>query len=460
MRLLPRSLFGRLILILSLGLILAQILGATLTLRDQSESLRESLGMQLMQRIGSITNLLEQMPREEHKKIVAALDSQSLRVILSEQPLSLAGHFMPSRHLEFMLQRELSKQTEVHVEIMPLSQDPEHRPPSWMRHSETSPPMMMQHMMPGRILGFQAQIQLSTGEWLNFRRPLPDNLFSWPKKLLGYLLILLISVIGISLLAVRLVTRPLGTLAKAAHDLGVDIQQPPLDESGPAEVQKAARAFNTMQHRLQRYIEDRSQILAAVSHDLKTPITRLRLRTELLNNPEIQEKISGDLDAMETMVTATLDFMRGTETSEKSVPIDMVALLESLQSDSMELGWKVSLDKCQAAPYTGRPLVLKRCLVNLIENAARYGEEAIIQMEDTAEQLTIIIADKGDKISGDELEMLFKPFYRGESSRNRATGGTGLGLGIARNIARAHGGDVVLRKGKMRGIEAVVTLPR
>jgi signal transduction histidine kinase len=220
------------------------------------------------------------------------------------------------------------------------------------------------------------------------------------------------------------------------------------------------RAFNTMQQRLRRYIEDRSRVLAAVSHDLKTPITRLRLRLALLKDDALQSRFNQDLDDMEQMVLATLDYLRGTESKEKPVPISVNGLLESLQDDTQELGWEMTLASGKVAPYSGRPLALKRCLMNLIENAVRYGQAADVRLEDSRDRLSIIIADRGEGVPEAELEELFNPFYRREESRARATGGTGLGLGIARNIARAHGGDVTLRRGKTRGLEAVVSLPR
>jgi signal transduction histidine kinase len=180
----------------------------------------------------------------------------------------------------------------------------------------------------------------------------------------------------------------------------------------------------------------------------------------MLQDKAAQDKFGADLDEMEQMVVTTLDYLRGTESKEKRVPVDIMALLESLQDDMAELSWTMTLEPAEPAPYPGRPLALKRCLGNLIENAIRYGRQADVRVESDPEQLTIIIADQGEELAETELETLFNPFYRGEESRAKATGGTGLGLGIARNIARSHGGEVILRKGHLHGLEAVVTLPR
>jgi signal transduction histidine kinase len=274
------------------------------------------------------------------------------------------------------------------------------------------------------------------------------------------LTILLISVWVLSALAVRWVTRPLALLAEAAGALGRDLRRPPLAETGPSEVRQAAHAFNTMQTRLLRYIEERSRVLAAVSHDLKTPITRLRVRTELLERPDLQEKFQNDLDDMEAMVQATLDFMRGTEYGEAVVPVDINALLDSLQEETSDAGGAVTLRGRANAPWPGRPLALKRCLTNLINNAVQYGREATVVVEDTPAHLRLVIRDAGPGIPEAELEKVFEPFYRLEGSRSRHTGGTGLGLSIARNIARAHGGELTLRNAPQGGLEAVLNLPR
>jgi len=267
-------------------------------------------------------------------------------------------------------------------------------------------------------------------------------------------------VIGVSLIAVRWATRPLNALADAAEELGKNIHRPPLAESGPLEVARAARAFNTMQARLVRYLRDRTRVLAAMSHDLKTPITRLRLRAELLDDPSLRAKFTGDLGELESMVGATLDFMRGLESDEAAKPIDVNALLESLQADLAETGGRVSIEGRPRKPYPGRPRALKRCLANLLDNAIKYGKSARVGVDDNDERLEIRIRDEGPGIPEPELERVFDPYYRVEGSRNRETGGAGLGLTIARSIAESHGGRLSLHNRTEGGLEARLTLPR
>jgi signal transduction histidine kinase len=197
-----------------------------------------------------------------------------------------------------------------------------------------------------------------------------------------------------------------------------------------------------------------------MSHDLKTPLTRLRLRTEEIEDSELAAKFTQDVDEMESMVTQTLDFMRDATTTEPAQPLNVMALLESLQHDYHDAGQGFEIRGGVARPVSGRPRALRRCLSNLLDNAIRYGRQPSIEVEERARELAIRVLDEGPGMPEAELERAFEPFVRGESSRSRETGGTGLGLGIARNIARAHGGDVTLANRPGGGLEATLTLPR
>ena len=285
---------------------------------------------------------------------------------------------------------------------------------------------------------FLVQAQLRDGTWVSIAHRLPEEAFAWPTKLLLALGVLLISVVALSLIAVRVATRPLAVLGNAAQELGRDIQRPPLDEGGPLEVRRAAQAFNTMQASLARFLRDRAQLLAAISHDLKTPITRLRLRAELIDDPQQQAKFLRDLDEMENMTRATLEFLRHANTRESVQPVDVQALVETLQADAEALGQEVRIQGAANSPYPARALALQRCLANLIDNAHKYGRRATVTVDDNATRLRISVADEGPGIPESELEHVFEPFYRLEQSRSRETGGVGLGLSISRDIARAH----------------------
>jgi len=282
----------------------------------------------------------------------------------------------------------------------------------------------------------------------------------WPYRLLASLAVLLVAVVAVSLLAVRWATQPLKALADAADALGRNLDRPPMPEKGPVEVVRAAHAFNTMQERLTRYVRERAATLAAMSHDLKTPVNRLRLRAELLDDGEVKSKISQDLAEVEAMVLSTLEFMRGGESTEKPQPVDVMALVESLAADAQVTGGTVTVKGAASRPYTGRPQALKRCIGNLLDNALKYAGTVSMLVEDDQHRLMIRLQDNGPGIPEKDMEHVFEPFFRIEGSRSRDTGGTGLGLSIARNIAQLHGGSVSLRNREGGGLEAELNLPR
>jgi len=257
----------------------------------------------------------------------------------------------------------------------------------------------------------------------------------------------------------RTITRPLTRLASAADAFGRGERVAPLDETGARELREATHAFNTMQERLHRYLDSRTHVLAAMSHDLRTPLTRLKLRVETLDDDKLRARFSEDLDETIAMVTNALNLFKGVG-DEPLVATDVGALVEDVCREARELGADVAISG--ALPHDAllvKPQALKRCLTNLVSNAVKYGERATVVVEDGAE-LVLRVLDEGPGIPEQSLEQVFEPFFRLESSRNSATGGTGLGLGIARDIAQAHGGSLVLRNRTPRGLEAVLRLPK
>ena len=474
MRLVPRSLFGRLILILLSGLIVAQLATAYINLTERDQLLYRAGGMRLAQQISDIVKLLDSLPAPERRKVVAVFNAPPLAVSLDRPRITVGeGHAESDfQHSMFTAMLRFALGEDAQVNVVRLEDAPASFRPGPRGGPQETPMMPMMQgwgrgtargMGPGFSAGgtfFTVQIALHDGTWVTFDSFLSPQATAVPLRLALTLLILLGTVIALSLIAVRWVTGPLSALATAAEKLGEDINRPPLPETGPSEAQRAARAFNTMQRRLARFIADRTRIFTAMSHDLKTPITRLRLRAEMLEDEALRAKFARDLEEMESMVTQTLDFMRDASTQEAVQRVDTMALLESLQTDYQDTGGRVEIEGSVALPYPGRPLGLRRCLTNLVDNAIRYGGHAAVKVEDTSDRLTIRVLDDGPGIPEAELEQAFEPFFRGEASRSRETGGTGLGLGIARNIARAHGGDLVLRNRAEGGLEATLSLPR
>ena len=274
--------------------------------------------------------------------------------------------------------------------------------------------------------------------------------------------ILIAFVFSIALLAylvTRMTMRPLKQLAQAAKDLGNDINHPPLQLAGASEIRQAGAAFNAMQARIRQHIFQRTQMLAAITHDLQTPLTRMRLRLEKVVEPDLQERLVGDLSAMQQMVKEGLDLARSMDSTETMQALDLDSLLDSVCADATDAGQRVELTGRAGMAMMARPMALRRCLVNLIDNAIKYGQYAHVTVERIAGAARIRIRDGGPGIAQDQLAKVFEPFYRIETSRSRESGGTGLGLTIARNIAEQHGASVLLANHVDGGLEVTLVMP-
>jgi two-component system, OmpR family, sensor kinase len=302
-------------------------------------------------------------------------------------------------------------------------------------------------------------------DWLTLTHPLsPPAPWRSPGFSSAFIVMTVLGAI-IIISAVRQLMVPVRTLAEAADRLGRDVvNAPPLPESGPIEIVTAAAAFNTMAARIRRFVDDRTFLLTAIGHDLRTPITRLKLRAEYMEDDEQRIKMLADLDEMEAMVAATLAFGRDISTTEPVARIDLSSLLRTILDETAD----GDPENSETLAFTGpdhltihaRPLSLKRALTNLIGNALKYGDAARITLRPLSKNaVQIDIEDNGPGISPEFVESVFEPFRRLETSRNRETGGSGLGLSIARNILRAHGGDIVLHNLPNGGLQARVTLP-
>lgn len=462
LKLAPRSLFSRLVLVQLSVLVAALLVSFAIHMHERGEALAQASGMQAAQRIADIVKLLESLAPAERRRIVQVFSAPPLTISLDPRPLDALDSESGARSALFglMLRRFLGDGRPLAVAVQEATVETRQGHPGPMAHRFPMGPGAAMHAGSPPGISFVAQVRLNDGALVSFDSRQPVQTADWPYRLLLSLAVLLAAVIAVSLVAVRWATRPLKVLADAAGELGRDIERPPMPETGPAEVVRAARAFNEMQQRLASYIRERTATLAAMSHDLKTPVSRLRLRAELLEDSEAKKKIAQDLEEMESMIQGTLEFMRGGQSAEAPQPVDVKALLESLQADAQITGAEVAIEGAPRGPYVGRPQALKRCLGNLLDNALKYGKSALLIVDDLPERLVIRVRDLGPGIPEPELERVFEPFYRLEGSRSRDTGGTGLGLSIARQIAELHGGSLDLRNLAQGGLDAVLTLPR
>ncbi|SDO70206.1 Signal transduction histidine kinase [Rhodoferax sp. OV413] len=302
------------------------------------------------------------------------------------------------------------------------------------------------------------QVRLSDGSSLYvLARRVPMPVSDWVTWLL---LAQLLVLAACAWLGMRLVTRPLERLAAAADQLGPDLQPSVVAETGPLEVTRAARAFNAMQQRIAGYLNERMQILAAISHDLQTPITRMRLRVDLMDDMPDADKFLQDLEAMRSLVQEGVSYAKTLQGSEEKVRrLDMDALVRSIVNDYADTGSPVSLAGEAGAPISTRPNALRRVLTNLVDNALKYGQRADVHLRLDGASLHIDICDAGPGIPEDQLAAVLQPFYRLESSRNRETGGTGLGLAIAHQLALSLGGELSLHNRPEGGLRASLKLP-
>jgi signal transduction histidine kinase len=271
--------------------------------------------------------------------------------------------------------------------------------------------------------------------------------------------IMAVIIVGVSILAVRRVTTPLASLAAAAERLGNDLNAVPMAETGTIETRQASRAFNTMQARLRSLIETRTRMLAAISHDLRTPLTLLRLRAENVENASEREKMLATIAEMDAMVATTLAFARDEARTEPRRRTDLTALLASTVDDMADTGLPVAMKPAEPLVCECQPAALKRALTNLLDNAVKYGKRAGAAIHSTPHAIEITIDDDGPGIPEAELARVFQPFYRVEGSRSRETGGIGLGLAIALSIVQGHGGQLTLSNRREGGLRAAVTLP-
>jgi signal transduction histidine kinase len=410
---------------------------------ERVASFRDAYRHDMVSRLVSLVQLLEETPRQLHRRLVATAGSSSLRIDIASAPLLAPGDVDPP-HLRAGIAAALAKpEDDIRVALGRRN---------WRDHRRG---MRGHRPTPWASLS----VRLTTGEWLNASADMPPVPRLGPIFLVSFL-ISAIAVAAVGAYGVRRASEPLHRLAIAANRLGRGETFPPLPESGPRETRETNIAFNRMRDRLDRFVRDRTSMLAAVAHDLRTPITSLRLRAEFIEDGETKTKILETLAEMQAMTEAVLAFARGDAETESTRPTDLTALLESLVEDAAAAGKDVRFVDSPKVTLPCRATSLKRALGNLIENATFYGRRAAAAIESLADGIRFVIDDDGPGIPEAELERVFEPFVRLEGSRSRTTGGAGLGLAIARTIARGHGGDVRLENRPHGGLRAILTLPK
>ncbi|MEO8617273.1 MAG: ATP-binding protein [Luteolibacter sp.] len=457
-----RSLTSQLIGLMLVALLLSQVLFYLINNSERDRSLRTLRQDELLARANAVARLVGVTGEGVHPEVLRAAGTslsrywlspgppddprswqktargELLRALPSTQPVN-AGDLLPNPRIS---ESELPLSNEsVWTEI-----------PSNGRQNEAR--LLVLESWNG--IGYATAIR--PGLWLNAVYAKPELIAS-PVR---YYLSLGVTALLLSLLAVlaaRRVGRPLQRLTESAERIGRGQDVPPVPEEGADDIRRTAVAFNQMQSRLRRFVEDRTRMIADISHDLRTPVTLLRLQVEFVSDPDTKEKMISTLDEMQAMTEATLAFAKEDSSTEPSRVIDMDAFAESICDDLSGLGWDVTFTGGVRTPWCCRPDSLRRAVRNVMENAVRYGKRARISLELSNASLKIHVDDDGPGMAEQDFERVFAPFVRLEHSRNPDTGGVGLGLSIARSILRSHGGDVTLANQPEGGLRVTLSLP-
>ena len=440
----PASLAGRTALVLLLSLMLVQVAGLTIHALDRVDVIRLAQERDAAVRaVGLYRNVMLAATPAARAEVVKEFDDRAdADAELGSAP---ASKDLPPASADQIYQMRIDSL------LVPMPRADRPREYKWFGGTRY-----------GRIA---AAMRMPDGDWLTATvyveppRPWHSTTF------LVAFLVMTLAAAALTLWAVRRLIRPVATLAAAAERLGRDVNAPPLPELGPTEVATAATAFNIMAGRMRRLLADRNFMLVAIGHDLRTPITRLKLRAEYMEDEEQRRKMLVDLEELEAMVSATLAVGRDTSLEEPVAPLDLAELVRTVLDETADArpdaAEQLSFHGPDHLVVRARPFALKRALTNLISNAVKYGGCAVVTLQgrQATGQIVLAIEDDGPGIPPEDIERLFQPFQRLETSRNRETGGIGLGLTIARNILRAHGGEVILGNRVTGGVRATVLLP-
>lgn len=439
-RLLPDSLSRRAILLLVVGLLVTHLASMTVHYANATHALPLFGGARAVERIAGAMAVAAILPVEEGAWHAVGADLL-VRSTISDDLPNGGIHDWRARIVERALRARLGGAAVAAVTLEPRAADIEGAD-AW------SGDRTMVVVKPPQAPA------------MAFLAPLGGTDAALIDRIVVELAIMGLGIVVLSVWAASWLTRPLTLFTVAAERLGKDIASPPIDETGPREIRRAASAFNDMHMRLKRFIEDRTQMLAAVSHDLRTPITRLRIRAEFVEDEEERGRMLATLEEMEHMTDSALAFARDVAAQEKPQRIDIDALVESLCNDAADMGGAVDFAGGGVGEFIGRPVALRRGFGNLIGNAVRYAGGATVTTRADADAVVVEVADRGPGVPEDEIENVFTPFYRVDRSRSAGRGGAGLGLAVARSVFRGHGGEVTLTNRSEGGLLATVSLPR
>ncbi|MDZ3836397.1 MAG: ATP-binding protein [Rhodospirillales bacterium] len=473
----PRTLVGRSILVLFAAVLISNGIGLAAYLGERRSLQITARERAIAERVADAARLIEAAASADRPKLLRSLRGAGLRLQWSDQPLpgevDPSGDRVRSLRAVFIEELGVDKGDGLRLRLGRPGDAAEGGersvkgpwPPGWSgRGGEHGPfPRASDKATFAVLFG---GLRLGDGSWLNFAAPLTPQTPSWTSSMLLLIAGTSLAAAAIAGFVVWRASAPLSVFAAASERLGRDLDAPPLPERGPAEVTLAARAFNEMQARLQRMVRQRTQMLAAMSHDLRTPLTRLRLRAELMDDPAQQQKTLADLDQIEDLIGTSLEFARDAFTGEAPAKLDLAALVRTICDEAADAGGRIRYHGPERAPFAARQMALRRALANLVDNAMRHGEEVDVALavhgNGGSERAEILVEDDGPGLPESELGKVGEPFYRPDASRSRDSGGAGLGLAIVRAVAVAHGGGITLTNrdgGGLRAALSIASLP-
>ena len=461
-RLWPRSIIWRLVLVLGCGLLGSHVISLTIYSRDRIEGNLLLGSQQLIERSVNVVGLLEEVNPELWPQLVAASQQPGYRLLLAPQPWPAMGRDQNWQHWRMRLLREYLEDAIEDADEATGRDDyarGQYIGLFYGGDQRWSAPQRREHRRKHHRDFFdywlRISIQLDNGTWLNISSNLMRPPRIWSDGALGALGLMALVVLALIIWLLRMLLQPLQAFANAATELGRDYRAPPMRVQGPREVQRSIVAFNDMQVRLRQLIEDRLKMLAAVSHDLRTPITSLRLRAELIEDSEEKRKNLATLDQMEKMIESILTFAKSELATEARRVVDLSALLESIASDKQDLGMAVQFSGEHGVKLSCAPMAMQRALTNLIDNAVKYGGCARLSLRQQASKISLSIEDDGPGIPEAKHAEVFLPFARLSREREIDSGG-GLGLSIAQTIIQAHGGSIKLNNRPQGGLQVLV----
>ncbi|RDH42847.1 ATP-binding protein [Zooshikella ganghwensis] len=461
MSLFPRKIASQLILLMLFALVAAQFISTVVIGQRQFKKINQNFINEFEYRLNQLNQLIPTLDNQQRQLVLNAASTGIINFSLANKPIinKTVGKWQPIfQHAPKTLYVWHQEPCYFHAGLLC---DPDVLDFSDNIKKNMSWPVINEEIFTNSKVTHAASFQITDNQWLNAALLPPPRLSALStNRTITFLVICGLIMIAVVTAITHHITSPLRLLSEYAHRFGRGESLPPLPPQGTIELQETIKAFNEMYTRIQRFTNDRTQLLAALSHDLRTPITSLALRLEFLPDCEDKDRMLLTLKEMQHMVETTLTHVRVLADTEQFQSVDLASLISSVAIDLIDLGMPIKMHLNKSITAKCKPIALRRAVRNLLENAVRYGQQAHVSLFETEHSIKISVKDQGPGIPQEKLNEVLKPFFRLESSRNSNSGGIGLGLTITKDIIQNHGGQLILNNLSPRGLEVVIKLPK